>query len=66
MEIIVNTFIKVIVDKLRNGYKVKIEGIGTFSTYFKNVYVKKAIKTNEPSVVHNVKCVSFRPSKKLK
>lgn len=66
VEIIVNTFVKLIIEKIRNGFKIKIDGLGTFSSYLKNVYVKKNITTGESNYIPNVKCINFSPSRKLK
>lgn len=66
VEIIINTFINLITEKIKNGSKIKIEGLGTFSSYFKSVYVKKNIDTGESNYISNVKCIKFSPSKKLK
>ena len=59
-------FIKLIIEKIRNDCKIKIDGFGTFSSYFKNVYVKKSIDNGNPNYIQNVKCINFSPSKKLK
>jgi nucleoid DNA-binding protein len=66
VEIIINTFIKLIIEKIRDGFKIKIDGLGTFSTYLKNVYVKRNIDTGESNYIPNVRCINFSPSKKLK
>lgn len=66
VEYIVNTFIDIIGNELRAGSKVKIEGLGTFSTFFKKIHVKKTLDTGVEKDIHNVKCISFKPSKKLK
>ena len=51
-----------IIDK-RN---IKIDGFGTFSTYYKNVHISKSIDTGVENNIPDVKCISFKPSKKLK
>ncbi len=66
VENIINAFVKAVVNGIKNGYKVKIGGLGTFSMYIKNVYIKKDINGNSPNIIQSVKCVSFKPSKKLK
>ncbi len=66
IEHIVNSFIEIIRKEIKKGFKVKIDGLGTFSTYFKNVYMKKSLDTGIANTVPNVKCISFKPSKKLK
>lgn len=57
---------RIIITEIKNGLKVKIDGLGTFSTYFKNVYVNKSLDTGLSTTIPNVKCISFKPSKKLK
>lgn len=68
VEIIINTFIKLIITKIKNGFKIKIDGLGTFSSYFKNVSVNynKNTGNTEKNIIPNVKCIQFTPSKKLK
>lgn len=66
VESIINAFIKTIITKIKNGYQIKIDGFGTFSPYVKNVYVKKSINTGNTNIIPAVKCISFKPSKKLK
>lgn len=66
IEYIINSFVKIIITEIKNGLKVKIDGLGTFSTYFKNVYVNKSLDTGLSSTIPNVKCIGFKPSKKLK
>lgn len=57
---------KIIITEIKNGLKVKIEGLGTFSTYFRNVYINKSLDTGLSTTISNVKYISFKPSKKLK
>jgi nucleoid DNA-binding protein len=66
IEYIINSFVRIIITEIKNGLKVKIDGLGTFSTYFKNVYVNKTLDTGFSTTIPNVKCISFKPSKKLK
>lgn len=66
IEYIINSFVKIIIAEIKNGLKVKIDGLGTFSTYFKNVYINKSLDTGLSATILNVKCISFKPSKKLK
>ena len=68
VEIIINTFIKLIITKIKNGFKLKIDGLGTFSSYFKNVSVNynNSMDITEKKIIPNVKCIQFTPSKKLK
>lgn len=66
VEYIVNSFVNTIAEEIKKDLKVKIDGLGTFSTYFKDVYIKKAIDTGNTNIIRNVKCVSFKPSNKLK
>lgn len=66
IEYIINSFVKIIIAEIKKGLKVKIDGLGTFSTYFRNVYVNKSLDTGLSTTIPNVKYVSFKPSKKLK
>ncbi len=66
IEYIVNSFVSIIGEEIKKDLKVKIDGLGTFSTYFKDVYIKKAIDTGRTNIIRNVKCVSFKPSSKIK
>lgn len=61
IELIVNSFVNVVGDGLKNDSKVKIEGLGTFSTYFKNIH-----SLNNAKCDNVAKCISFKPSKRLK
>lgn len=66
VEIIINTFTKLIIKKIKDGFKIKIDGLGTFSSYFKNVYIKKDINSGDEKIITDVRCIHFSPSKKLK
>ena len=66
IEFIINSFIKIIGDKIKNNINIKIDGFGTFSTYYKNVHISKSIDTGIENNIPAVKCISFKPSKKLK
>ena len=66
IEFIINSFIKIIGDKIKNNINIKIDGFGTFSTYYKNVNISKSIDTGIENNIPDVKCISFKPSKKLK
>lgn len=66
VEYIIGSFLEIISNEIKKGEKVKVEGLGTFSTYFKNVYINKTIDTGDEKTVSNVKYISFKPSKKLK
>lgn len=66
IEFIINSFIKIIGDKIKNNINIKIDGFGTFSTYYKNVHISKSIDTGIENNIPDVKCISFKPSKKLK
>jgi len=66
IEFIVNSFIKIIGDRIKNDFKVKIDGFGTFSTYYRNVNFNKSLSNNYGKNIPLVKYISFKPSKKLK
>lgn len=63
---IINSFVKEIQNGIRNDKKVKICGLGTFSTYSKNVYIEKTLDTGEVTIVPNVKCINFKASNQLR
>ena len=52
-------------DELQN-LKVKIEGLGTFSPYYRNVHFNKSFNKDDEENIPAVKYISFKPSKKLK
>lgn len=66
IEIIVNSFIKIVGEKIKNDLKVKIDGLGTFSTYYRNVHFNKSSDSSIEENIPAVKYISFKPSKKLK
>lgn len=66
IEHIINSFIGIIANGLRNNLKIKIDGLGSFSTYYRNVYVNKSIDEGAERNIPAVKYISFKPSKKLK
>ena len=66
IEFIVNSFIKIVGEKIKNDLKVKIEGFGTFSTYYKRVNFNKSFDNGVEESIPAVKYISFKPSKKLK
>lgn len=66
IEHIVNSFIRIIANGLRNNLKIKIDGLGSFSTYYRNVYIHKSINECIEKNIPVVKYISFKPSKKLK
>ena len=52
-------------EEIKNGCKIKIEGLGTFSSYIRQAYIGKNVngKTEE---IPDTRYISFKPSKKLK
>lgn len=65
IEFIVNSFVRIVGEKIKNNIKVKIEGLGTFSTYYRNVHFSKSLNGDEENIPA-VKYISFKPSKKIK
>lgn len=66
IEFIINSFIRIVGEKIKNNFKVKIEGLGTFSTYYREVRFNKPSDNNIEENIPAVKYISFKPSKKLK
>lgn len=63
---IVDSFIKLICQEIKNGNDVKIEGLGTFTTYTRKSYIGKNIRTGEVEEIKETKYISFKPSSKMK
>ena len=63
VEIIINEFISNITTAIKNDIKVKLDGLGVFSSYTKEVHMNIPDKEK---VIHNVKCIKFSPSENLK
>lgn len=66
IEFIVNSFIKIIGERINNDLKVKIEGLGSFSTYYRDVHFNKSLNNDYEKNIPSVKYIRFKPSKKLK
>ena len=66
IEFIVNSFIRIVGNKIKNNFKVKIEGLGTFSTYYRNVHFNKSSNKGYEDNIPAVKYIRFKPSKKIK
>ena len=66
IEFIVNSFIKIIRERLKNDLNVKIDGLGTFSTYYRNVHFNKSFDNGTKKNIPTVKYIRFKPSKKIK
>lgn len=65
VEFIINTFLRTIIDGLKEEHNVKIDGFGSFSSYLRHAYIGK----NANGIVEEIpetKYISFKPSKKLK
>lgn len=65
VEFIINTFIKTIIDEIKNECKIKIDGFGTFSSYIRHAYIGKNINGNVEEIP-DTRYISFKPSKKIK
>lgn len=65
VEDIINTFINVIGNEIRNGNDVKIEGLGRFCPFVKKTKGKN-IYDGTIQEIPNAKYVRFIPSTKLK
>lgn len=66
IEYIINSFIKIVREKIKDDLIVKIDGFGTFSTYYRNVHFNKTFSNGIEENIPTVKYISFKPSKKLK
>ena len=66
IEFIINSFIKIVGEKIRQDLNIKIEGLGTFSTYYRDVHFNKSLDNGIEENIPAVKYISFKPSKKLK
>lgn len=65
IETIINAFIKNIAEEIKNESKVKIDGLGTFSSFIRKSYTGKNLK-GEIEDIPSTKYITFKPSKKLK
>lgn len=65
VESIINSFVKIVGNEIKNGLKVKIEGLGTFSSYVRQTYIGKNINGNVEKIP-DTRYISFKPSRKLK
>lgn len=63
---IINSFIKIIREEIKKGEKVKIEGLGTFSSSIRKSYIGKNIVNGNIEEIPSTRTISFKPSKKLK
>lgn len=52
-------------EEIKNGCKIKIEGLGTFSSYIRQAYVGKNVN-GKIGEIPDTRYISFKPSKKLK
>lgn len=66
IEYIINSFVKIVRKELKKGIKVKIEGLGTFSSFIRQSYIGRDINTGNIKKIEGNRCISFKPSKKLK
>ncbi len=66
IESIVNTFIAVIQEELKQNGSVKIEGLGSFSMRVRNSYTIKDANTGKVKEMPKSVYIDFRPSKKIK
>lgn len=65
VEDIINTFINIIGNEIRNGQVVKIEGLGRFCPFIKKTKGKN-ISNGTIQEIPNAKYIRFIPSSKLK
>lgn len=65
IEFIINSFIRIVQNEIRNDCKIKIEGFGTFSSYVRQAYIGKSTNGNVEEIP-DTRYISFKPSKKLK
>ena len=50
---------------IKNDCKIKIEGLGTFSSYIRQAYIGKSTNGNVEKIP-DTRYIGFKPSKKLK
>ena len=62
---IVNAFISIMSEEIKKGHKIKIEGLGTFSSYLRQAYIGRNINGNVEEIA-DTRYIKFKPSKKLK
>lgn len=55
-----------IANEIKNGNNVKLEGLGTFTPYIKKSYIGKNLNSGDIVNIPSTRCISFKPSKKLK
>lgn len=65
IEFIVNSFIKIVGQGIKNDLKIKIEGLGTFSSYVRKTKSGKNVNENFDDI-QTQKYISFKPSNKIK
>lgn len=51
---------------MKKGSKVKIDSLGTFSSFVRQAHIGKNLSTGDVGVIPSTRCISFKPSKKLK
>ena len=66
IEYIINSFIEIIRNEIKKGSKVKIDSLGTFSSFVRQAHIGKNLSTGDVGVIPSARCISFKPSKKLK
>ena len=66
IEYIINSFIKIVTEEIKKGFKVKVEGLGTFSSYIRQAHIGKNVNTGNIEEIPDTRYVSFKPSRKLK
>tara|TARA_B100001109_G_C18525980_1_gene318251 strand:- start:243 stop:545 length:303 start_codon:yes stop_codon:yes gene_type:complete len=65
-EILIEDFLKNIIDNLVSEKKIKISNFGTFSIREKKERIGRNPKTNENKIISNRFVVLFKPSKEFK
>lgn len=65
VDFIINTFLSTLVDEIKNGNNIKIEGFGTFSSYVRHAYIGKNVN-GIIDEIPDTRYISFKPSKRLK
>ena len=66
IEILIDDFFEILIDKLTKNNKVKISNFGTFALKNKRERIGRNPKTKEEAVISERNVITFKPSKEVK
>ena len=66
IEILIDDFFEILIDKLTKNNKVKISNFGTFALKNKKERIGRNPKTKEEAVISERNVITFKPSKEVK